>query len=98
VPRAAGNFLPSLNGWQARGGHSTLPPMKTVKKRSRRRSELSRWQFETEARRQSLVIAAAARNPNSDEAAVMRELDAAFDDMCREIDAEEAKSKCTTSR
>jgi hypothetical protein len=71
--------------------------MKTVKKRSRRRSELSRWQFETEACRQSLVIAAAARNPNSDEAAVMREPDAAFDDMCREIDAEEAKSKCAIS-
>jgi hypothetical protein len=70
--------------------------MKTVKKRSRRRLELSRRQFEAEARRQSVLIAAAARNPNSDEAAVMRALDAAFDDMCREIDAEEAKSKCAT--
>jgi hypothetical protein len=35
--------------------------------------------FEAEARRQSLVIAEAAADPHSDEAAVMRELEAALD-------------------
>jgi predicted transcriptional regulator len=34
-----------------------------------------RREFEAEARRQSLLVAEAARDPNSDEAAVMRELD-----------------------
>lgn len=38
-----------------------------------------RRDFEAEAHRQSLVIAAAARDPNSDEAAMLRELDALFD-------------------
>ena len=32
--------------------------------------------FEVEARRESLELAAAARDPNSDEAAIMRELEA----------------------
>ena len=36
--------------------------------------------FEAEARRQSLIIAEAAADPYSDEAAVMRELEAALDD------------------
>ncbi len=36
--------------------------------------------FEAEARRQSLLIAGAARDPNSDEAAVMREIDAELED------------------
>jgi hypothetical protein len=40
--------------------------------------------FEAEARRQSLVIAAAARDPNGDEAAVMRELEANFEEFARE--------------
>jgi hypothetical protein len=40
--------------------------------------------FEAEARRQSLECAAAARDPNSDEAAVMRELEANFEDFARE--------------
>jgi hypothetical protein len=40
--------------------------------------------FEAEARRQSLELAAAARDPNSDEAAVLRELDALFDEFARE--------------
>jgi predicted transcriptional regulator len=40
--------------------------------------------FEAEARRQSLEIARAAQDSNSDEAAVQRELDAAFDDFARE--------------
>jgi hypothetical protein len=35
--------------------------------------------FELEAQRQSLVIAEAAADPHSDEAAVMRELEAALD-------------------
>ena len=43
-----------------------------------------RLAFEAEARRQSLLIAAAARDPNSDEAAVMRELEANFDEFARE--------------
>jgi len=37
--------------------------------------------FEAEARRQAPELAAAARDPNSDEAAIMRELDAAFDEL-----------------
>jgi predicted transcriptional regulator len=40
--------------------------------------------FEAEARRQSLELAAAAQDPNSDEAAVMRELDANFEEFARE--------------
>jgi hypothetical protein len=40
--------------------------------------------FEAEAHRQSLLVAAAAQDPNSDEAAVMRELDANFDEFARE--------------
>jgi hypothetical protein len=44
-----------------------------VKQRERRA-------FEAEARRQSLLIAEAARDPNSDEAAVMREIDAELED------------------
>jgi predicted DNA-binding protein len=43
-----------------------------------------RREFEAEARRQCLEINAAARDPNSDEAAVMRELDAHFDEFARE--------------
>jgi hypothetical protein len=35
--------------------------------------------FEAEARKQSLAIAERARDPNSDEAAVMREIDAALE-------------------
>jgi hypothetical protein len=40
--------------------------------------------FEAEARRQSLLIAAAAEDPNSDEAQVMRELDAHLEEFGRE--------------
>jgi hypothetical protein len=40
--------------------------------------------FEAEARRQSLKIAAAAQDPNSDEAAVLREMEAHFADVMRE--------------
>ena len=43
-----------------------------------------RREFEAEARRECLEINAAARDPNSDEAAVMRELDALFDESVRE--------------
>ncbi len=43
-----------------------------VKQRERRT-------FEAEARRQSLAIAERARNPNSDEYAVMREIEAELD-------------------
>jgi hypothetical protein len=45
-----------------------------VKQRERRA-------FEAEARRQSLLIAEAARDPNSDEAAVMREIAAELEDI-----------------
>jgi hypothetical protein len=43
-----------------------------------------RQAFEAEARRQSLECAAAARDPNSDEAAVMRELEANLEEFARE--------------
>jgi hypothetical protein len=46
------------------------------KKSKKRRRDLG---FEAEARRQSLKINAAAQDPNSDEAAVMRELEAHLD-------------------
>jgi hypothetical protein len=42
--------------------------------------EKERRDFEAEARRECLGINAAARDPNSDEAAVMRELGALFDE------------------
>jgi hypothetical protein len=48
-----------------------------------------RQEFEAEARRQSLLIAEAAKNPNSDEAQVMRELDANFDEFARELAVQE---------
>jgi hypothetical protein len=48
-----------------------------IKRRKRR-------EFEAEARRQSLLIAERAKDPNSDEAQVMRELDAHFADVMRE--------------
>lgn len=41
----------------------------------RRIARKHRSEFEAEARRQSLEAAAAARDPNNDEAAVMRELE-----------------------
>ena len=39
-----------------------------------------RRQFEAEARRQAELLNAAAQDPNSDEAAVMREIEANFDE------------------
>jgi predicted transcriptional regulator len=48
-----------------------------------------RHEFEMEARRQSLLLAEAAQNPASDEAAIMRELDANFDEFARELAARE---------
>jgi len=43
-----------------------------------------RREFEAEARRQSREAAAAAEDPNSDEAAIMRELEANFDEFGKE--------------
>jgi Ribbon-helix-helix protein, copG family len=43
-----------------------------------------RREFEAEARRQSLECAAAAQDPNSDEARVTREMEAHFADVMRE--------------
>jgi hypothetical protein len=40
--------------------------------------------FEAEARRQSRELARAAEDPNSDEAAILRELDANFDEIARD--------------
>jgi|SRR5215472_895138 len=47
-------------------------------------SQKRRRDFEAEARRQSHEAAAAAQDPNSDEAAVMRELEANFDEFAKE--------------
>ena len=58
-------------------------------KKSKKRRDLA---FEAEARRQSLIINAAAQDPNSDEAAVMRELEAHWIELCRLIDEDEAKA------
>ncbi len=43
-----------------------------------------RREFEIEARRQSLAAAALAENPDSDEAAVMRELEADLEEFSKE--------------
>lgn len=43
-----------------------------------------RREFEAEARRQSLLLAEAAKDPNSDEAQVMREMEAHFADVMHE--------------
>jgi hypothetical protein len=51
---------------------------------SERVARQRRRAFEAEARRQSLAAAAAAADPNSDDAAVQRELDAIFDEFARE--------------
>lgn len=48
-----------------------------------------RPEFGAEAHRQSHLIAEAARDPASDEALIMLELDANFDDLARELDARE---------
>ena len=53
-------------------------------------SQRRRREFEAEARRQSLLLAGAARNPDGDEAAVMRELDANFDEFASELARSEA--------
>ena len=58
-------------------------------KKSKKQRDLA---FEAEARRQSLIINAAAQDPNSDEAAVMRELEAHWIELSRLIDADEAKT------
>jgi FKBP-type peptidyl-prolyl cis-trans isomerase (trigger factor) len=51
-----------------------------------------RLAFEAEARRQCEIINAAARDPDSDEALVMRELDANFDEFARELAAQEEEA------
>ena len=48
--------------------------------------------FVKEARRQSRLLAKAAAASRGDEAQVMRELDAGFDEMMRELDAAEARA------
>ncbi len=50
----------------------------------RRIARKHRSEFEAEARRQSLEAATAARDPNSDEAAVMRELEIDLDEFAKE--------------
>lgn len=56
--------------------------------------EKERREFEAEARRQSLLLAELAKDPNSDEAQILRELDANFDEFARELtEQEEAAEK-----
>jgi hypothetical protein len=57
-----------------------------VKQHVKQRKRLA---FEAEARRQSLECAAAAHDPNSDEAQVIRALDANFDEFARELAEQE---------
>ena len=52
-------------------------------------TQKERREFEAEARRQSLLLAEAARDPNSDEAVLMRQLDANFDEFSHEEAARE---------
>jgi hypothetical protein len=49
--------------------------------RKQRIEEQPRREFAAEARRQSRAAAAAARDPKSDEAQIMRELDALLDEI-----------------
>ena len=56
-----------------------------IKQRKRR-------EFEAEARRQCEALNAAAADPNSDEAQIMRELDANFDEFARELGLQEEKA------
>lgn len=51
-----------------------------------------RLAFEAEARRQCDIINAAAADPNSDEAQVMRELDANFDEFARDLASREEEA------
>ena len=68
-----------------------MPVGALLRKLVRERVEQKRrCEFEAEARRQSRLIAAAARDPDSDEAAVMRELEANFDELARELEDREA--------
>jgi hypothetical protein len=52
-----------------------------------------RLAFEAEARRQCAIINAAAQDPDSDEAQVMRELDANFDEFARELAMREEEAE-----
>ena len=69
-----------------------------VRRRWRKRrtwtSKHNRRAFEREVRPQCLLLAEAAKNPNSDEAQVMRVLDAVWVELCLEIDGMEAKGLC----
>ena len=61
------------------------PPGELLRELVRERVERQRRRdFEAEARRQSQEAAAAARDPDSDEAQVLRELDANFEEFARE--------------
>ncbi len=65
--------------------HEAKPVGELLRELIRERvKQKERRAFEAEARRQSMIIAKAAEDPNSDEAAVMRELDALFDESVRE--------------
>jgi len=55
-------------------------------------------EFEAEARRQSLLLAEAARDPNSDEYAIMRELEASFDEFARDLAASEEAAERELAR
>jgi hypothetical protein len=61
-------------------------------------AQKERREFEAEARRECLEINAAARDPHSDEAVVMRELDANFDEFARDLAASEAEADAKRSR
>lgn len=61
-----------------------------VKQHVKRRKRLA---FEAEARRQCEIINAAAADPNSDEAQVMRELDANFDEFARDLALREEEAE-----
>jgi len=61
-------------------------------------AQKERREFEAEARRQSMIIASAAEDPDSDEAVVMRELDANFDEFARDLAASEAAADAKRSR
>ena len=90
LPNKAGTLTfriePALKAALARIAEQEAKPVgEVLRELVRARVERRRRRaFEAEARRQSLEAAAAARNPNSDEAAMLRWLDASLADLADE--------------
>lgn len=71
--------------------HRVAPRAKGMRPVQIRVPDVDSPAFKKEARRQLRLLAKAAADPTSDEAAVNRELDAAFEDMVAEIARDETR-------